>query len=129
MRLQPPRGGLVARVADQRRERADQEDHFVPQLLELGQLAHRHGVAQVQVRLRRVEAAVDAQRPVIAHRFGQPLAQLGFHVGTGGLVAKLDPAHEDRKLLFNRPEPDSNFALVHAIPLILRSCVLKRSVV
>ena len=37
------------RVADQRGKVADQEDDRVPQLLKVPQLAHQHGVAQVQV--------------------------------------------------------------------------------
>ena len=72
------------------------------ELLELGQLAHGHGVAQVQVAGGGIEAAVDAQRPLLAGRLGQPLAQLGLHVGAGGLIAKLDPAHEDGELFFYR---------------------------
>ena len=31
----------------------------------------------------------------------QPLAQLVFHVDTGGLIAEFDPAHQDRKLFGN----------------------------
>ena len=49
---------LVAGVAHQAGERADEEDGRVAQVLELAQFAHGHGVAQVQVRSARVHAQV-----------------------------------------------------------------------
>src|SRR5207302_10915601 len=51
-----PRG-----VADHAGEVADQELHLVAQLLEMPQLVDHHGVPQVEVGRRRVEAELDAQ--------------------------------------------------------------------
>ena len=53
---------LAGRVADHPGEVADQEDHLVPQVLELPHLVEQHGMAQVQVRRGRVETGLDAQR-------------------------------------------------------------------
>ena len=51
------------RVADQRSRVADEKNHRVPQLLKVPQLAHQYCMAQVQVRRRRVEPRLHAQRP------------------------------------------------------------------
>jgi hypothetical protein len=51
---------FVARLPDQGSERADQEGDFVPEFLELCQLAHGQGAPQVQIAGDRIEAAVDA---------------------------------------------------------------------
>ena len=58
------RAGRVAagRVADERREVADDEDDGVPEVLELAQLAQRHRMTEVQVGRGRVDAELDAQR-------------------------------------------------------------------
>ena len=50
------------RVADHRREIADDEDHRVTQILEVLHLADEHRVTQVQVRRRRVEADLHDER-------------------------------------------------------------------
>ena len=50
-------------VADERREVADDEHDGVPEVLELAQLAQRHGVAEVQVGGGRVDAELHAERP------------------------------------------------------------------
>ncbi len=63
-----PAGG----VADHRGEVADEEDHLVPQLLELAHLVHQHRVAEVQIRARRVEAGLDLEGAPLL----QPLQQL-----------------------------------------------------
>ena len=52
-----------ARIADARGVVADDEDDDVPAVLELAQLAQDDRVAEVDVRRRRVEAELDAQRP------------------------------------------------------------------
>jgi hypothetical protein len=62
------RGVAARRVANHRGEVADQENHLVPQVLQLAQLVQHHGVAQVQVGRGRVEAQLDAQR--LAALFG-----------------------------------------------------------
>ena len=50
------------RIADQSGEVADQEDDGVAHVLEVFQLAHQHGVAEVQVGRGGIEAGLDAQR-------------------------------------------------------------------
>src|SRR5690606_4006632 len=54
-----------------------------------------HGVPQVQVHLRGVEAAVDAEGAVLL----QPCAQFALHGAAEGVVAELGPGHEDGELL------------------------------
>jgi hypothetical protein len=63
---------LAGRVADHAGEVADQEDHLMAQILELAHLVQQHGMAQVQIRRRRIEAGLDAQRPAAF----QPLDQV-----------------------------------------------------
>ena len=48
--------------ADERGGVADEKNDGVAKLLEVAQLAHQHGVAQVKVGRGRVEAGLDAQR-------------------------------------------------------------------
>ncbi|MNS65553.1 hypothetical protein D3C72_987230 [compost metagenome] len=56
-------GAVAARgVADQRGEVADQEDHAVPQVLELAHLVEHHRVSDMNIRCGRVQAQLDAQR-------------------------------------------------------------------
>ena len=50
------------RVADQRSEIADEKNHRMPQLLKVPQLAHQHGVPQVQVGSSGIKARLHAQR-------------------------------------------------------------------
>ena len=61
-RQRRPRHVAAGRVADQAGEVADQEDDVVAEVLQLAQLVELHGVAEVQVGPRRVEALLDAQR-------------------------------------------------------------------
>jgi len=56
-------GRVAARgIADHRGEVADQEDHRVPEVLQLTHLVQHDRVAQVQVRRRGVEPELDPQR-------------------------------------------------------------------
>jgi hypothetical protein len=56
-------GGVAAgRVADHRREVADQENYLMPQVLQLAHLVQHHRMAEVDVRRGRVQAELDAQR-------------------------------------------------------------------
>jgi hypothetical protein len=52
----------AGRIADQRREIADQEDHRVPEVLQLAHLVQHDRVADVDVGRGRVEPELDAQR-------------------------------------------------------------------
>ncbi len=70
------RDGAPCRVANQRSKIADQKDNLVPKILEVLELAHQHGMAQVQVRCCRVKARLDAQRRAGTPRLLQPLAQV-----------------------------------------------------
>src|SRR2546427_865085 len=56
------RSVAARRIADQGGEVADQEDHLVAQVLQLAHLVEHHGVAQMDVGRRRVQAQLDAQR-------------------------------------------------------------------
>ena len=71
------RGGAARRVADERGEVADQEDDLVAQVLEVLELAHQHGVAQVQVGRGRVETGLHAQGAAGLTRLLEALAQIG----------------------------------------------------
>ena len=64
-------------VADQRGKVADQEDDRVAELLKVAQLAHQHGVAQVQVGRRGIEAGFHAQRAAGFAALFKALAQVG----------------------------------------------------
>ncbi len=81
-----PAGG----VADHRGEVADDEDDRVPEVLELPHLLHQHGVAEVQIGARRVEAGLDPERPPGA----EALLELGADVEVD------DTAAEDLDLAF-----------------------------
>jgi hypothetical protein len=48
-------------VADERGEVADEEDDLVAELLEVAQLAHEHGVAEVKIGGGGVESGFDAE--------------------------------------------------------------------
>jgi len=71
----------------------------VPQILELAQLAHGDGVAQMQVSRARVIATIDTERPPCLLRFNQPLAQLLRHDSLGMRVAVFRPLHQGLDLL------------------------------
>jgi len=86
---------LVGRIAHHARARADEKRHLVAQVLELAQLAHGDGVAQVQVGRARVVAAIDAQRAALL----QPLAQLGGHGRFKLVVAVFGALHQQGDLL------------------------------
>ncbi len=99
--LLSPRRILVAGIADEPREIADEEDGLVSQLLELGQLSHSYSMSQMQVWGRGVVAAVDPQWPAAAYALLQPLPQFQFHVAADLLVAEIYTAHDDGKLFVN----------------------------
>jgi hypothetical protein len=90
--------GLVARITDQRRKRAYQEDHFVAKLLEMCQLAHWYGVSKVQVAGRWIEATVDAKRLVFSLRFRYPISKLRLHVRARDLIAEVNTTHQESHL-------------------------------
>ena len=74
-------GGIAAgRIADEPGEVADEKDHLVPELLKLTHFVQKHRVPEVQIRRRRVEARLDAQRP--------PLAQLRQKLGLDEHLAR-----------------------------------------
>ena len=82
---------LVGGIADLRRPVADDQHDLVTPLSELSHLAQRDGMAQMQVRMRRVEALFDTQLTVpgaqaggevfaddhLGHPTGQELFELG----------------------------------------------------
>ncbi len=72
-------GGVAARrIADHRREIADQEDHLMAQILQLAHLVQDDRVAEVQVRRGRVQAELDAQRCAALLGTRQFLREFGF---------------------------------------------------
>src|SRR5690606_25131977 len=73
--LAPP-----ARIADPGGVVADHEDDLVAELLEGAQLPDRDGVADVEVRPRRVESLLDAERPA----GGDAALQLPYQIVLGG---------------------------------------------
>ncbi|OPZ05764.1 MAG: hypothetical protein BWZ10_03013 [candidate division BRC1 bacterium ADurb.BinA364] len=69
-----PGFGAAGRIADAPRAVADDENHHVPHVLELAQLAQHYPVAQMQVRRGRVRAQFDPQGAVLlaaANELGQ----------------------------------------------------------
>ena len=72
------RGGAARGIADQPGEIADQEDDRVAHVLKVFQLAHEHGVAQVQVGRRRIEAGLHPHGLACCARLLQPLAQVAL---------------------------------------------------
>ena len=63
-------GGVPAgRIADETREVADKKDDLVAQLLKLAHLVEEHRVPEMQIRRRRIEARLHAQRlPLFSFR-------------------------------------------------------------
>ena len=59
-------------IADERGEVADEEDDLVAEILEVLELAHEHGVAEVQVGRGGIESGLDAERHAGLARFFQP---------------------------------------------------------
>ena len=54
--------GLPGGIADHGRESADQKNRRVPQVLKMFQLAHHHGVAEMQIGRGGIDAEFHAQR-------------------------------------------------------------------
>src|SRR3990167_3341328 len=86
------RGALTAGVADHPREVADQENHLMPQLLELSQLINKHGVPEVQIRRSRIKTCIDTQWLTTLELLNQ------LSLNQNLFCATLD----QRQLLFNR---------------------------
>ena len=63
MRQVRPCNGATARVADHSGEIADDENCLVPEVLKLSQFSQNNRVAKVNIRCRRIDAKLDAQRP------------------------------------------------------------------
>ena len=74
---------------------ADQENHAMPQILKVLHLAQQHGVAQVQIGRRRIEAGLHAQRTAGLLGLDQALAQVFFADQVG------QPFLEVRQLFVN----------------------------
>ncbi len=100
-----PGRGASAGIADQPREIADQEDHPVPQVLEVPHLAQQHGVAEVDVGRRGVEADLDHERPPGLARAVELLAQLVLDDDVDG------PPLEQLQLLVGRGELDPGLSV------------------
>ena len=54
-------GRATARIPDERSEIADEKNHLVAKVLEVLQLTHEHGMAQVQIGCGRIEAGLHPQ--------------------------------------------------------------------
>jgi hypothetical protein len=67
-----PRRGAAARIAHARGVVADDQDHDVPAILKLAQLAQDDGVAEMDVRRRGIEPELDAQRAAECELGRQP---------------------------------------------------------
>src|SRR5690606_6707438 len=86
----------------------DQEDHLMPQILELAQLVDQHGMPKVQVRRSRVETRLDTQRLTTLELFRQlRLDQYLFRT-----------ALDKRQLLFNRLHTQTRKAQIQRDPTI-----------
>ena len=90
-RLRHARGRAPGRVADLAGEPADDEDGDVAEVLELAQFAQDDGVPERQLRARRVDAELHAQRPVFLVRrdqtLGEPVGRQDLgRAGRGDLV-------------------------------------------
>jgi len=68
---------LICWVADERGRVADEEDDLVAELLEVAQLAHEHGVAEVEVGGGGIKAGLDAQRAAGFPAVFEALAEVG----------------------------------------------------
>ena len=64
-----PRRRLSARIADQRREIADEKNDLVAEVLKLPHLVEQHGVTEVEIRRRRIEACLDLEWTALAELF------------------------------------------------------------
>ena len=65
------------RIANERGEVSHEEDDGVAEILEVFQLAHQHGVTEVQIGRGGIEPGFDAERNAGLARFFQPLAEIG----------------------------------------------------
>ena len=74
----------------------------MPQFLELAQLAHGDGVAQVQIRRGGIVPAIDAQRTPFLAGQDQTLAQFDGHGLLKRAVSVFRSLHENLNLLFQR---------------------------
>ncbi|CAM2144483.1 hypothetical protein PT2222_160058 [Paraburkholderia tropica] len=72
------RGVAARRVADQRGEVADQEDHGMAEILQLAHLVEHDRVADVDVGRGRIEAELDAQRLAGGRAFRELLLEFFF---------------------------------------------------
>jgi hypothetical protein len=66
------------RVADHRSEVADEEYHAMPQILQLAHLVQDHGMAEMNIRGRRVQAQLDPQGRALGLRARQLLQPFGL---------------------------------------------------
>ncbi len=85
---------LVGRVTDEAGKRTDQERDIVAKVLELAQLPHGDGVAQMQVRRARVVATIHPQRAAFFFGLRQPLTEFLRHTLFGFGVAVLNARHQ-----------------------------------
>jgi len=88
-------GVLAGRVTDHPGEVADQEDHPVPQVLELPHLVKKHRVADMQVGRGRVETGLDPQRAALAQAGGQFIHLHLTNILDGGLQLPVDVGDVD----------------------------------
>src|SRR5688572_8312460 len=61
----PSRFGDAGRIADHAGKIADQKDDVMPEILKMLQLVNQHRMAEMEIRRRRIEPRLDAQRPVL----------------------------------------------------------------
>ena len=73
-----PRRRTSGRIADEPGEVADEKDDGVAHVLEVLELAHQHGVAEMQIRRGRIEACLDPHRLAALPGLLQPLAQVAL---------------------------------------------------
>ena len=81
-----PRRRAAARIADARGVVADDQDHAVAEVLELAQLLQHDGVAEVDVRRRRVEAELGPQLAALALGGLQPALEAARGQRLGGVA-------------------------------------------
>ena len=84
---------LAGGIADHGGEVADEEGDGVAELLELTELLHQHGVADVEIGARGIEARFYAERDAGLTGFGEALFELGADVQID------DAAREERHLI------------------------------
>ncbi len=84
---------FVGRIPDQRGVGANHKGHFVAQFLELAELAHGDGVAQMEVGFARIIAAINAQWAAFFLSFNQTLTQLLLHRAAQGFVTIFGALH------------------------------------